>query len=713
MMQAFSDPTLNMLFTILIVGGSFVCCWRWQRGRKDSSPVAASPDSSQAGTDSPDTADSERPPEIHRSIEDTGSLQTIFTQATPDGVAVEPVGRISGFGALLGIAAAVVGIFMTAGYSLLPIPTIPFAVFQTEAYQLAAALFLGLLIAGLLLQVLGSGALKLRLGSNYSYIIYLCIAVGAIMIVNLFVGPAEAGVYVDRQTNFMSGFSIQFGLFAILWQLNAVLYTDTSKNWFGFLAGLMNAFFIPIVALGQIMGNGIVYIGYAFLLIGQFSTFLYWWSPLGSIREYARSPSKAKLAFGISGFLTFLIGSAAVFVGPFTSIGEISIWRPWSTLDPVQDNIFVTSPALVFALCTSMIFWIMLAPRLGAKELSVAHIGEDIIRGGVKWFMVFLAALGVIASAQAGTMLEGAEGVGIWLSMAPAAVMFLMGALYAATTDVITGIPLALTSIFLMVHPFVIADFVTITWIIVIITQGLLMVETFVRGLTSYSQGALSVILSILTSGLFVVFILGGFGSGPAAIWPTNQWFNIRLFPLIPEAVQSSTVVALPALALLLRNVSLAGYSYGRGYTGGQMLMGISVIFALMIPLIAFNVGIAHVASTAAAVLLALYAVSFVLVLSLNMNLAAEVENTGHVFEGQYIRTSSVLGLGFGAVVAIIVFATFSVFPTALEIAFVIRLLVTLVVGLEILCIISWLVAGVRLGMMSEGFKFTRVEHRL
>ena len=141
--------------------------------------------------------------------------------------------------------------------------------------------------------------------------------------------------------------------------------------------------------------------------------------------------------------------------------------------------------------------------------------------------------------------------------------------------------------------------------------------------------------------------------------------------------------------------------------------MGISIIFALMIPIIAFNAGIAHVASTAAAVLLALYAVSFVLVLSLNMNLAAEMEDRGHAFEGQYIRVSTVMGLALGAVIAVLVIATFAAFPTALQIALIIRLLVTLVVGLEILCIISWLVAGVRLGMMSEGFRFTRVEHTL
>jgi hypothetical protein len=641
------------------------------------------------------------------------SFSTVIRQRTEEGVSVEPVGRISGIGALLGVAAAVVGIFMTAGYSLIPIPTIPIAVYQDAAYQTSATIFLFLLVTGLLVQALGSSELRLRLGSNYAYTLHLCFAIGAVMLYNLIVGPTAAGPYLDRQTEFMASFSVQFAVFAIFWQLISVMYTDTSKNWFGFLAGLMNAFFLPFIALGQVLGGGLIYIGYFVLLIGQFCTFLYWWSPLGSIREYARSPSKAKFAFGISGFLTFLIGSAAVFIGPPATIGDVSVWRPWSTLDPVQENMFITNPALVFALCTSMIFWVMLAPRLGAKELQVAHVGEDIVKGGVKWFMILLAGSGVISAASAGTMLAGAESAGLWLSIAPAAVMFLMGALYAATTDVITGFPLAITSIFLMIHPFVLANFVIFPWIIVIITQGLLMAETVVRGLTSYSQGSLSVVLSILTSALFILFLIGAFGSGPAAIWPTNQWFNIRLFTDISEAIQSPTVVVLPALVLLLRNVSLAGYSHGRGYAGGQMLMGISVIFALMIPLIAFNEGIAHVASTAAAVLLALYAVSFVLVLSLNLKLAAEVEDRGHGFEGQYIRTSSVAGLALGAVVGLIALAAFSAFPTAPQIAFVIRILVTLVVGLEILCIVAWLVAGVRLGMMSEGFKFTRVEHRL
>lgn len=711
-MQAFSDPTLNMLFMILIVGGSFVCCMSRQRRGRSSAP--ATPESAPAADDAIAKMEREKPPIPTRIIDDPGALQTIITQRTPEGEAIEPVGRISGFGALLGMLAAAIAMIMTTGYSLLPIPTIPIEAFQTDAYQLGSTLFVGLLVASLLLQAYGSRKLRLRLASNFPYLLYICAITGLLIILSLRTGALDAGSYESRQISFMNGFAPQFAIFAVLWQLISVMYTDTSKTWFGFLAGLMNAFFIPLLALGQVVGGGLVYIAYAILLIGQLSTFLYWWSPLGSIREFARSPSKAKLAFGMSGFLTFLIGTAAVFMGPLTNIGTVNIWRPWSTLDPAQNYMFVTNPALVFALCSAMIYWVMLAPRLGAKELQLAHIGEDIVKGAVKWLMMILAALGVVAAAGAGVMVAGAEGFGLWLSVAPAAVIFLMGALYAATTDVITGIPLAITSILLMVHPFILSDFIIIGWIAIIITQGLIMIETIIRGFTSFSQGALSVILSIVASILFTMFMLGAFGAGPAAIWPTNQWFNIRLFPGIPEAIQSPLVVVLPALALLMRNVSLAGYSHGRGYTGGQMLMGVSVLFALVIPLIAFNEGIAHVASTAAAVLLALYGVSFVLVLSLNMNLAAEVEDTGHTFEGQFIRVSTVIGLVFGAIVAIIVMSVFTAaFISALELAFAIRLLVTLVVGLEILCIISWLVAGVRLGMLSEGFSFTRVEHSL
>jgi hypothetical protein len=580
MMQAFSDPTLNMLFMILIVGGSFICCMSRQRRRRDTT---AKPDAAPADVDARPRIERESPEVRPRITEDTGSIQTIITQRTPEGKAIEPVGRISGFGALLGVGAALVGIFMTGGYSLLPIPTIPIDAFQRDAYQLGSTLFVGLLVGSLLLQAFGSGKLRLKLGSNYPYLLYICAIFGLVIIFGLRTGALEAGPYESRRIDFMNGFAPLFGIFAVLWQLVSVMYTDTSKSWFGFLAGLLSGFFIPMLALGQVVGGGIVYVAYALLLVGQFAAFLYWWSPLGSIREFARSPSKAKLAFGISGFLTFLIGSAALFMGPFDTIGTVNIWRPWSTLVSPQGHIYETNPALVFALCAAMIYWIMLAPRLGAKELRLAHIGDDIVKGGVKWFMMILAALGVVAAAGAGIMVAGAEGFGLWLSVAPAAVMFLMGALYAATTDVVTGIPLAVTSIFLMVHPFILADFVMIGWIAVIITQGLIMIETIVRGFTSFSQGALSVILSIVTSLLFVLFMIGAFGSGPAAIWPTNQWFNIRLFPGIPEAIQSPLIVVLPALALLMRNVSLAGYSHGRGYTGGQMLMGISVIFALMI----------------------------------------------------------------------------------------------------------------------------------
>ncbi|MFX0108684.1 MAG: hypothetical protein ACFE7R_10390, partial [Candidatus Hodarchaeota archaeon] len=176
---------------------------------------------------------------------------------------------------------------------------------------------------------------------------------------------------------------------------------------------------------------------------------------------------------------------------------------------------------------------------------------------------------------------------------------------------------------------------------------------------------------------------------------------------------QSYTVVALPLIILLVRNVSLAGYSHGRGYSGGEILMGFSTIFALTIPIMAFNQGITHVASTAAALMLALYALSFVLVLSLNLSLASDVEEQGHGFEGQFIRVTSVIGLALGAIIGVMTLITFSGFPEPLTVSYMITLLVTLVTGLEILCLMSWLIAGIRLGMMREGFSRTKIEHNL
>ena len=128
--------------------------------------------------------------------------------------------------------------------------------------------------------------------------------------------------------------------------------------------------------------------------------------------------------------------------------------------------------------------------------------------------------------------------------------------------------------------------------------------------------------------------------------------------------------------------------------------MGVSVMFAFLVPVIAGNDTVPHEASTGAALLLALYSVSVVLIMSLNMNLANDVEDQGHGFEGSLIKVSTIAGLLAAAGVIILVLAVFAGMPTASEIAFMISIMVIFVVGNETLSIIGWLVAGVRLGMM-------------
>jgi hypothetical protein len=199
---------------------------------------------------------------------------------------------------------------------------------------------------------------------------------------------------------------------------------------------------------------------------------------------------------------------------------------------------------------------------------------------------------------------------------------------------------------------------------------------------------------------LIIIIMLGGLGSGPPALWPTNRWFNINLIPGVPAAIQSATVIAIPLFVLFLRNVSLAGYSYGRGYATGGVLMGASFLFSFMIPVIAGNQSIGHEANTGAALLLALYSISSILVISLNLSLANDVEDEGHGFEGGLLKVSTIAGLIAAGIVVVLVLVVFAGMPTPVEIAMTVSLMVTFVVGLEVLSIIGWLVAGLRLGML-------------
>jgi hypothetical protein len=640
------------------------------------------------------------------------SLRSILSSSEESG---EEVGRIAGLGSILGILAAILGLIF--GKTLVPIAALDWVIIQNNPlqwivggdwyYYVISSVFMGLIAVSLLLQAIGSKNLGETIGTGYHNILWIGVVAAAATAIFL---PMEfPGIY-DRQL--VPGFVIPMfflgTFFVMAWQLIAVIYTDTSKTLHGFLAGIFNASFIPLLAIGHVINPIITYIAYIVLLIGQFMTLLFWWSPISTLREYARSTDTAKLAFTLSGVLTFVFGFVAVFFGPIGSEQGIQVWYPWSTL--INDITYRTSPALVFGFLAMMLYWIMLSPRLGARELKAAAIGEDIIKGGNKWFMLFLVLFGLLAAGQAGARVEDVGAWGYFMVVAPAGVMFIMGASYTAKTDLVSGLPLVIAAVFLMVHPFVMLPIILIPWFLILLTQTFLVVESIWRGLTGFSQAALTVIVSLATSLAIIVFMLGGFGSGPLALWPTNRWFNITLIPGVPAAVQGAAIIILPMLALMVRNVSLAGYAYGRGYTSGGVLMGISVLFAFMIPAIAGNQSVSHEANTGAALLLALYSISVVLVLSLNLSLANDVEDEGHGFEGALIKVSTLAGLVAASVVLVLMLIVFAGIPSPNEIALMVSIMVTFVVGNEILSIIGWLIAGIQLGMLRQSFRFTKLE---
>ena len=67
-------------------------------------------------------------------------------------------------------------------------------------------------------------------------------------------------------------------------------------------------------------------------------------------------------------------------------------------------------------------------------------------------------------------------------------------------------------------------------------------------------------------------------------------------------------------------------------------------------------------------------------------------------------------GLVSAAIVMVLVLVVFAGIPSPTQIALMISIMVTFVVSNEVLAIIGWLLAGIRLGMLREGFKFTKLE---
>ena len=665
------------------------------------------------------------------------SVKTALTRTTPSGESFEPINRRAGLGALFGIIAAVFGLVIALGSVTLPlgaslqIPIIGANLIEDINYLIFTLAFLGLLAFGMFLQISGYRKISKTIESSFPNIGVILFFI-TLATISYYAGGflVEVG-NLSQLRAFISSIAMIGPIFIIFWQMHCAIFVDVSKNYIGFFSSMLNAFFFPILSLGFVF-PGVTYpviIAYVMLLIGQFMNLLFWWSPQDNIREFARSPDLAKFAFGFSGLLTFLLGLVAVFSGPLMTINTVEVWQPWGTYTYVESGAtstltlpwgdyqivgdvvgFTTYPWLLSGLLSTMLFWIMLAPRLGAKELRESQIREDIVKGGVKYLMVVMSMLGIYAATQLATYSGDSVGMAIFLTICPSAIMFLMGALYAGSTDIITGVPLVATAIFIMVSPYVLAPLAILPWIMVIITQGFLMIETKIRGFTFFQQSFLTVLVTILFSALFVAFLLGALGAGPAAIWPANRWFNITLLnpEFYPVAVQAPTILAIVLFTLMIRNVALVGYAFGRSEQT-PMVGVLSAFFALLIPLYAGAVTLAHQALTAASIMFALYTISYILVLSQNLDLGSKVQNAGYTFEGQFIRVAMAISLAVGAVVALIAFGIFTdISAGPAQISLVITLLITLVTSLEILCFITWLLTGIRLNMLKGGFRFSR-----
>jgi len=232
----------------------------------------------------------------------------------PEDEPVDIVGVSAGFGSILGIIAAAIGLF--AGISLVPITSFSWEIIEVtpetgfwilggnSMYPIFTGAFMGLLAAGLFLQAWGSKDLRARLGGIFGsvfYVGFIAAAATAIVAYYGFLG-------VNYESNIAGYLTIMYMvavLFVISWQMISVFYIDSSLSWKGFLAGILNGLFIPMLALGQVLGPLLTYAAYGVLLVGQLMTLLYWWSSKKTIRPYARSPDKAKFAFGLVGVLTF------------------------------------------------------------------------------------------------------------------------------------------------------------------------------------------------------------------------------------------------------------------------------------------------------------------------------------------------------------------------------------------------------------------------
>ncbi|MHA1909760.1 MAG: hypothetical protein ACW98Y_20860, partial [Candidatus Thorarchaeota archaeon] len=386
------------------------------------------------------------------------SISGVFSQKGKDGTPYDPVGKLAGFGGLIGLIAGVFGLVMGGGQPLIRLPLMEHAVFSSESYVLLSAIFVGLLSGGLLLQMIGARELRVKLASSFPNIGYLAAIVGFVL-----VGFALFGGYnttnVTAFENYVVFGAALVSIFVILWQMYNTIFVDASKSWIGLFASILNGFFLPILAIGYVFGPIFIILAYVLLIVGQLFVWLFWWGPLDSIREYARSPELAKFGFGLTGLLTFLVGAVGVFAN-VTSTEWGLMWVPFS-------QNYGWNYVYVFAFTSALLFWVLQGPRLGKRELKAADISDDLVSGGIKYFAAFLAAIGIYGAMQSGTLYDAVAQAGsiyidvsgtwaVALTWCTSGVLFLIGAIYVGRTDILTGLPIVIAAVMMSVHPMVI-----------------------------------------------------------------------------------------------------------------------------------------------------------------------------------------------------------------------------------------------------------------
>ena len=200
------------------------------------------------------------------------SVISAIRRKSPEDEPADIVGAFAGFGSILGIVAAAIGLL--AGISLVPITSYSWELTSTTPfvwvlegntqYSTYAGIFMGLLAFGLLFQAIGSKDLRSKLGGMFGSVFYVGFLIAIVIALFATIGFASVS-YITYIPEFLSLIYLMGVFFIIAWQMISVFYVDSSLTWVGFLAGILNGLFVPVLALGQALGPLLIYGAYGLL----------------------------------------------------------------------------------------------------------------------------------------------------------------------------------------------------------------------------------------------------------------------------------------------------------------------------------------------------------------------------------------------------------------------------------------------------------------